>query len=639
MPAQLQVKNLYKAYGAQTIFDGATASFSSDQKIGVIGRNGAGKSTLCRIITGQEEMEGGEICKSADLRLSYLEQHDPFKPDETIIDFLMRYTQKAEWECAKMARRFQIRHDMLERKIKELSGGYQTRIKLAAMLLPEPNFLILDEPTNYLDLNTLILLENFLLNFDGGYLIVSHDREFLKRTCWMTLEAERGELNFYPGNVEEYLDSKEKQKDLAESHNRTLETKKKQLQTFVDRFGAKASLASLAQSKAKMIEKLDSAKIEVNQSLGGVRIKIPSVDRKHGVALRCKELSVGYPEKLVASGITMEVARGAKVAILGENGQGKTTFLRTIAGDLKAKAGEFAWGSGNKMGYYAQHVLTTLHPQDDIYHHLKKMAAPGILYQDILNMAGSFLFRGDDVEKKISVLSGGEKARVCLAGLLISKCNVLLLDEPTNHLDFETVEALARGLKQYEGTVFFISHDRTFVNLIATEIVDVKDGKIAKYPGTYEEYVYVLETKAHALYSDDNSLDDEEAPVKPTAGTKTEPSQHASSPHPKHHAAGKKEAEAPASAAKTLTYLERKDLKSDLKKLEKRLSSIDEKMGFLKTEKEGIVKQFAENPSSWSRKLNERLELLTKMIGEQENIWLELQEKIEKTKNVLGPEE
>lgn len=637
MPAQLQVKDLYKTYGAQIIFDGATASFSSEQKIGIIGRNGAGKSTLCRILTGQEEMEGGEVCKSADLRLSYLEQQDPFQPDETVIDFLMRYTQKAEWECAKMARRFQIRHEMLERKIKELSGGYQTRIKLAAMLLPEPNFLILDEPTNYLDLNTLILLENFLLNFDGGYLIVSHDREFLKRTCLMTLEAERGGLFFYPGNVEEYLDFKEKQKDQNESYNRSLETKKKQLQVFVDRFGAKASMASLAQSKAKMIQKLDSAKIEINHPLGSVRIKIPSVDRKHGVALRCKELSVGYPEKLVASGITMEVLRGTKLAILGENGQGKTTFLRTIAGDLKPKAGEFIWGSGNKMGYYAQHVLSMLHPQDDIYHHLKKVAAPGILHQDILNMAGSFLFRGDDVEKKISVLSGGEKARVCLAGLLISKCNVLLLDEPTNHLDFETVEALARGLKQYEGTVFFISHDRTFVNLIATEIVDVKDGKIAKYPGTYEEYVYVLESKAHALYSDDNSLDEEEAPAQPAPEAKTAHSQHVS--HSKDHAAGHKESSEPASMEKTLTYLERKELKSELKKLEKRLASIDEKLGFLRTEKEGIVKQFSENPSSWSRKLNERLELLTKMIGEQENIWLELQDKIEKSKNILGPEE
>lgn len=622
MPAQIQVKNLLKSYGPNIIFDGATATFSTDQKIGVIGRNGAGKSTLCKILTGQEDMEEGEICKSADLRLCYLEQQDAFGLDETVLDFLMRYTKKEGWECGKMAARFQITNDQLNRPIRELSGGYQTRLKLTAMLLPEPNFLILDEPTNYLDLNTLILLENFLLHFDGGYLIVSHDREFLKRTCTMTLEAERGELFFYPGNVEDYLDFKAAQEEQLESVNRSLESKKRHLQTFVDRFGANAATAALAQSKRKLIKKLDSQTIEVHHPLGNVRIRIPSVDRKYGVALRCKELSIGYPDKIIARGINFDISRGEKVAVLGENGRGKTTFLRTIAQDLTPKGGEFVWGNGTQIGYYAQHVLSMLHPEEDVYSHLQKMAAKGILHQDILNMAGSFLFRGDDVEKKISVLSGGEKARLCLAGLLLSKCNVLLLDEPTNHLDFETVEALGQALKNYDGTVFFISHDRTFVHLIANKILEVKNAKITHYPGTYDKYVYSLERRAREEFPQEEAQPPQTSP---------EPS------HPKQENTLEESIKSADVPPQKLGYEERKSIQSEIKKLTKRIKKLEEEIDFYRTEKNAITRQFSENPTSWSHKLSDQLELLTKMIRDEEEVWVALQKKAEQLNKRLIP--
>jgi len=225
--AVLQVKNLHKSYGPHTIFDDATVSFTTDQKIGMIGRNGAGKSTLCKIILGEEEADSGEIVKTPGLRLSYLEQHDPFKPEETVAEFLVRYTDKEEWECGMISSRFQIDYEKFQTPIKALSGGYQTRVKLAAMLLQDPNFLILDEPTNYLDLNTLILLENFLVDYKGGYLIVSHDREFLKRTCEYTLEAENGELTLCIGDVEDYLTIKEEQKQQALSTNKNIASKEK----------------------------------------------------------------------------------------------------------------------------------------------------------------------------------------------------------------------------------------------------------------------------------------------------------------------------------------------------------------------------------------------------------------------------
>ncbi len=491
MGVLLQVNNVHKSYGPNVIFDDASVILTSEQKIGLIGRNGAGKSTLCKMITGHEELDGGLIRKSPDLKLSYLEQQDPFKPEENVLDFLMRYTGKEEWQCGETAWRFQLDHELLEKPIKNLSGGYQTRVKLVSMMLREPNFLILDEPTNYLDLSTLLLLENFLQDYNGGFIIVSHDREFLKRTCDETLEVENGQLTIYPGKIEDYFAFKTEQKEQALAYNKNIEAKKKQLQKFIDRFGAKASKASQARSKKKQIERLKP--IEVDNPLATVKIKIPGVEKRNGLALRCEDLAIGYPDKIVAQHIRVEALCGARVAILGDNGQGKTTFLRSIAGDLSPKSGTFRWGNGLKVAYYAQHVYQVIDPSLDVYSYLDSRAADGITSQDILNIAGNFLFKGEDVRKKVSVLSGGERARLCLAGMLLTKSNVLLLDEPTNHLDFETVEALGNGLKDFQGTIFFISHDRTFVNLVATEIFDVKDGKVLKYPGDYAEYVYYLE--------------------------------------------------------------------------------------------------------------------------------------------------
>ncbi|MBI4970495.1 MAG: ABC-F family ATP-binding cassette domain-containing protein [Candidatus Omnitrophica bacterium] len=493
MGVLIQINNIHKSYGPNVIFDEASVILSSEQKIGLIGRNGAGKSTLCKLITGHEELDSGEIRKSSDLRLSYLEQQDPFKQEETVIDFLMRYTGREEWECGEMAWRFQLHHDLLEKPIKSLSGGFQTRVKLVSMMLRQPNFLILDEPTNYLDLSTLILLENFLQDYNGGFIIVSHDREFLKRTCEETLEVENGQLTIYPGKIEDYFAFKTEQKEQALAYNKNVEAKRKQLQRFVDRFGAKASKASQARSKKKQIERLKP--IEIDNPLATVKVKIPLVEKRNGLALRCEDLAIGYPEKVVAKNIRVEALCGARVAILGDNGQGKTTFLRTIAGDLQAKHGAHRWGNNLKIAYYAQHVYQAIDPTLDVYSYLDSRTADGITSQEILNIAGSFLFKGEDVRKKVSVLSGGERARLCLAGMLLTKSNVLLLDEPTNHLDFETVEALGNALKDFLGTIFFISHDRTFVNLVATEIFDVKEGRVINYPGDYAEYVYYLERK------------------------------------------------------------------------------------------------------------------------------------------------
>ncbi|OGW80088.1 MAG: hypothetical protein A3G33_02565 [Omnitrophica bacterium RIFCSPLOWO2_12_FULL_44_17] len=625
MVALLQIKSLYKSYGALSIFKDASVSFSSDQKIGVVGRNGAGKSTLCKILTGEEEMDSGVISPSSNLKLSYLEQQDPFRPGETIIDFLMRYTRKEEWECAQVSGRFQLRYDLLQIPISALPGGYQTRVKLAAMMLADPNFLILDEPSNYLDLSTLILLENFLQDFRGGYLIVSHDREFLKRTCDHTLEVENGRMVLYPGSIEEYFEFKEEQTNQKLAFNRAVEKKREQLQEFVDRFRAKASTASRAKSKVKQMEKLKTIGIE--HSASTVRINIPPVENKAGIAFSCDDLSVGYPEKLVASKINLEIDRGTRVAVLGDNGQGKTTFLRSIAGNLSPKGGVYRWGTGLKVAYYAQHVYSALDPEDDIYSHLSREADSSITNQDILNIAGCFLFRGDDVRKKIGVLSGGERARVSLAGLLLAKCHVLLLDEPTNHLDFETVEALGKALKKYSGTVLFISHDRTFVNLVATMIIEIKDGFISKYPGSYEDYVYSLEVKAREERGPENLIEEEEEAPK-----EGETVLNVSGSQAENLAEQASECEC---QGKEGDYLERKRVKSEIVRMKVLLKKMEIRLANLNQERDNLLADIKQNPFHYSKQRNERINKVTVVIEEEEDLWLELQHQVEELQKQL----
>jgi ATP-binding cassette, subfamily F, member 3 len=492
----LQIRNIYKSYGDKKIFEDASVSIMEKQKIGVIGRNGAGKSTLFKMIMGLEEIDKGEVQHLPELRLGYIPQVDPFKREETILGFLTRYTGREDWECAKTAGQFQLKGDMLNRPIGDLSGGYQMRVKLTATLLFEPNLLLLDEPTNYLDLSTLILLENFLKTFKGGFLCITHDREFIKKTCTSTMEVEHGQIVFHPEPLEDYLEFKEEQVALALLVNKNIESKQKQLQTFVDRFGAKASMAKSAQSKAKQIAKMDDKKIGIAHALSTVKMIIPKVQDRTGNALKIEKMDIGYETKTVASDIDIEVEKTRKVAILGDNGQGKSTLLKTIAGKLDPLTGSYKWNENLKIAFYAQHVNLALDPAQTVEGYLKECAINKTRDELIYKMMGNFLFKGGDSKKTISVLSGGEKARLCLAGIFLGEFDVILLDEPTNHLDFETVESMGAALGEFNGTVFVVSHDRTFVNLLADEIWEVQNGMVKRVLGSYEDYVWQKEQEA-----------------------------------------------------------------------------------------------------------------------------------------------
>ena len=487
MAVLLEIKNASKRYGDQVLLDEASATITDDGKVGFVGRNGAGKSTLLRVILGEEELDGGEVTHHPRLRLGYLRQHDPFRPDESALDFLMRDSSQPDWKCGEVAGQFELKGDYLHGPVRELSGGWQTRVKLAALLLHEPNLLLLDEPTNFLDLRTQMLLEHFLRTFKEACLIVSHDRGFLTATCDRTLDLSRGKLTTYPGKIDAFLGHQQEQREHLERVNAATLAKKRQLEQFITKNRAKASTASQARSKAKQLERLELEEIASDAPTAAIRC--PEVTPRQGPAVRCTDMAIGYPDRTVADQVSVEIDHGSRVAIVGDNGQGKTTFLRTLVGSLEPVSGRLKWGYGCEIGTYAQHVYTTLPDDETVLSYLERVSALGTKTQRILDLAGAMLFRGAATEKKIRVLSGGERARLCLAGLLLGGYNVLVLDEPGNHLDVETVEALAQALTDYGGTVIFTSHDRSFVEAVATSVVEVAAGRVVQYPGTYQQYI------------------------------------------------------------------------------------------------------------------------------------------------------
>jgi ATP-binding cassette subfamily F protein 3 len=522
MAVLMQLKNAHKSYGSQVLLDDAEMTLIDDVKVGFVGRNGAGKSTLLRILLGEEELERGEVVRHPRLRLGYLRQHDPFLPGETAIDFLMRDSGQPDWKCGEVAGQFELKGAYLEGPVAKLSGGWQTRVKLAALLLHEPNLLLLDEPTNFLDLRTQILLEHFLRNYKEACLIVSHDRAFLAATCTHTLDLSRGTLTMYAGKIDAFLENQCEQRERAERTNATVMAKRRHLEEFIAKNKARASTATRARSKSRQLEKLETVAVAGDEPAANIRA--PLVEPRKGPALRCTELTIGYPDREVARGIELEIDHGSRAAVVGDNGQGKTTLLRTLVESLQPISGEIRWGYGCQVGVYAQHVYTSLPDRQTVMEYLETRAAPGTKTQAILDQAASLLFRGDHVEKPISVLSGGERARLCLAGLLLAQVNVLVLDEPGNHLDVDTVESLAEALLAYKGTVIFTSHDRHFMKRVATCIVEVRDGRVVNYRGNYDAYLYAVNKEI-----DDDERERESHFSKPPAAVK--PSKD-SSPRP-----------------------------------------------------------------------------------------------------------
>ena len=583
MAVLFQIRNAYKAYGDQILLDNAEATITDDAKIGFVGRNGAGKSTLLKILLGEEELDAGEVIRHPRLRVGYLRQHDPFHEGESAMDFLMRDSEQPDWKCGEVAGQFELKGDYLFGPVKSLSGGWQTRVKLAALLLHEPNLLLLDEPTNFLDLRTQILLEHFLQNFKQACLMVSHDRTFLAKTCQHTLDLSAGKLTMYPGKIAKFLEFQNERTQQAIRENQATLAKQKQLEKFINKNRANANTASQARSKQKQLDRLKLNEVATQQATA--YIQAPIVEPKQGTAVRCEGMAIGYPDHEVATDINLEIEHQQRAAIVGDNGQGKTTLLRTLVNSLDPKGGTLRWGHNIKIGTYAQHVYTSLDPTDTVLEYLEYQAMSGTTDQQVLAVAGSLLFRDDHVHKKVKVLSGGERARLCMAGLLLGDYNVLVLDEPGNHLDVETVEALAEALLIYKGTVIFTSHDRHFMGRVATTVIEVRDGTARDYMNNYDAYLLSINQEI-------------EQGDRGTGNLK--------SPKDK----GKKPG---------------KVSQNDQRALRKKIKAIERKIASLDDEKKALTAKMTETTDATEAlELHEKIEAIAADLAAAENEWLEL---------------
>jgi ATP-binding cassette subfamily F protein 3 len=487
----LQVSGGEKAFGGQRLFDQATFAINEGEHVGVIGPNGAGKTTLFKILTGEQDLDAGDIVRSQSLRLGYLSQHDTWLEGETGEEYLARVSRLPLWEVKSRGRELRVTEEIFSKPIQSLSGGYRMRIKLIGLLGMDPNLMLLDEPTNYLDLETTLLLERFLQNYDGAFLLISHDREFLRRTTDHILEVESGDITKYNGNIDDYFEQKELLRSQLQAQAQNQADKRKAILDFVNRFGAKATKAKQAQSRLKQLEKMEA--IEFKEVPVTAVIQIPKPPHVGKTVLSLRNADFGYPEKTVLKKVSIEIQRGDHIAVVGLNGAGKSTLLKGIAGQLAPLNGQRELGYQVELALFNQHVAEALDERHSVYDSLEASAGPEVTGQEVRNMAGSLLFSADHIQKKIRVLSGGEKSRVALGRILLRKVPCLLLDEPTNHLDFQTVEALTQALKRFEGTVIVVSHDRGFIRRVANKILLVSESGVELYPGTYDEYVWKLQ--------------------------------------------------------------------------------------------------------------------------------------------------
>ncbi len=514
----LQLQDGAKGYGARMLFERASFSINAGEHVGVIGPNGAGKSTLFKILTREESLDAGELVQAKGLRIGYLAQHDNWAPGTLVEDFLVKDSLLPIWELKSLGRGLGLLEAQYARPLDSLSGGYRTRVKLLQLLGQKPDLLLLDEPTNYLDLESLLVLENFLQETQGAFLLISHDREFLRRTTDHILEVEGGEITKYNGSLDDYFEQKELLRTQLEARAATQQEKRQRILDFVSRFGAKATKARQAQSRLKSLAKMEV--IEIKPVPNSARIQIPPPRHCGKVVLTLKNLDLGYGDRRILRDVNFSLDRGDHLAVVGVNGAGKSTLLKALAGKLEPLRGEFRFGHEVTMGYYAQHVAEALDPAETVHEALASAAHPDVTAQQVLNLAGSLLFSGDAMNKRVSVLSGGEKSRVALGRILLQRSPFIVLDEPTNHLDFQTVEALTEALRDFEGTVVVVSHDRGFVGRVGSKILEVRDGRAEVYPGTYDEYVWsvqkgVLSGRVGERASE--SRDDASAPRPTTA--------------------------------------------------------------------------------------------------------------------------
>ncbi len=530
------------AFGARSILDDASFTINAHDRIGLVGPNGTGKSTLLGVLSGKQALDDGELSFRRRVRTGYLPQDILELPPGTLLESVLSAvpdrdrltstlatleaaieTSEEDEERIDLAAQLADLHEELaafeerhgrqraerildglgfararfDRPVTELSGGWKMRAALAGLLLMSPDLLLLDEPTNHLDLPTLLWFDTFLARSSRALVLVSHDREFLNRQINRVISFEPEGLRAWSGDYDEYKRLRAlEESDLAARAKRQAQ-RRAEMEAFIERFRAKATKARQVQSRIKLLEKEET--VQTHEARATISFRFPEVARSGREVLRYEGLRKAFGEKVIYRGLSQTVLRGERIAIVGVNGAGKTTLLRLTAGELAADAGTITPGPNVQLAYYAQHHTDLLDRQRTILEEIWSLV-PEQPQSWVRSVLGSFLFTGDDVEKRIGVLSGGERARVALARLLVVPSNLMLMDEPTNHLDIDSSEMLIEALKSYSGTLLFVSHNRSFIDQLATRVWDVSDGTIVDWPGNLSDYLHhrALEEAARA---------------------------------------------------------------------------------------------------------------------------------------------
>ena len=526
----LQANKIERSFAGEVLFDNINLQVDERDRIALVGKNGAGKSTLLKILVGEEEPTSGEINKKKDISLSYLAQDSRFESENTIYDEMLhvfddlRRTEKQlrqmelemgeksgedleklmsdydrlsenfrqaggftyEADIRAILNGFKFDESMWQMKIADLSGGQNTRLALAKMLLEKPNLLVLDEPTNHLDIETIAWLENYLVNYSGALIIVSHDRYFLDKVATITLDLTKHSLDRYVGNYSRFVELKEQKLATEEKNYEKQQKEIAALEDFVNRNLVRASTTKRAQSRRKQLEKMERLdKPQAGKKAANMTFQ--SEKTSGNVVLTVENAAVGYDGEVLSEPINLDLRKMNAVAIVGPNGIGKSTFIKSIVDQIPFIKGEKRFGANVEVGYYDQ-TQSKLTPSntvlDELWNDFK--LTPEV---EIRNRLGAFLFSGDDVKKSVGMLSGGEKARLLLAKLSMENNNFLILDEPTNHLDIDSKEVLENALIDFDGTLLFVSHDRYFINRVATHVLELSENGSTLYLGDYDYYV------------------------------------------------------------------------------------------------------------------------------------------------------